>query len=53
MVDSEQGDEEDDASEVGEEAREESSPPSLLASIPGRENTGGRGKDTEARRRSR
>lgn len=52
MVDSEQADEGDENSEIEEEVRgEESSLSSPLAPIWGRENTGGRGKDTETRRR--
>lgn len=52
MVDSEQADEGDETSDIEEEARGEETSLSLsFTSICGRENTGGRGKDTEARRR--
>lgn len=53
MVDSEQAEDPDDMSEIEEEVESEGNslfPP--LASICGRENTGGRGTATEARRRS-
>ena len=52
MVDSEQTEEADDISEIEEEVRSGGSPPFSLASICGRENTGGWGTATEARRRS-
>lgn len=54
IVESERADEGDDTSEIEEEARgEESSLSPSLTPICGRENIGGRGKDTETRRRSR
>lgn len=52
IVDSEQAEEEDDISEIEEEVESEESPSFSLASTCSRENTGGRGTATEARRRS-
>jgi len=52
MVDSEQVEEADDISEIEEEVRSIGYPLFSSASICGRENTGGWGTATEARRRS-
>jgi len=52
MVDSEQAEEPDDISEIEEEVKSMVNPPFSSGSIWGRENTGGWGTATEARRRS-